>query len=109
MRKIEVRQLSYDLTPVAGLALVGHHLQSLACEFKHLDATLPVRNGVRNSDIVRSYLGLLVQGKSDFDAIGSYRGDTFFKQGEPGIGILIDRYQSRLQSEQMELSRRHLL
>ena len=87
MRKIEVRQLSYDLTPVAGLALVGHHLQSLACEFKHLDATLPVRNGVRNSDIVRSYLGLLVQGKSDFDAIESYRGDTFFKQSL-GIGLL---------------------
>ena len=87
MRKIEVRQLSYDLTPVAGLALVGNLLQSLAPEFKHLDATLPVRNGVLNSDIVRSYLGLLVQGKSDFDAIEGYRGDTFFKQSL-GIALL---------------------
>jgi NitT/TauT family transport system permease protein len=33
--------------------------------------------------------------------IGAIVGDTFFKQGDPGIGILIDRYQSRLQSEQM--------
>jgi NitT/TauT family transport system permease protein len=33
--------------------------------------------------------------------IGAIVGDTFFRQGEPGIGILIDRYQSRLQSEQM--------
>ncbi len=33
--------------------------------------------------------------------IGAIVGDFFFKQGEPGIGILIDRYQSRLQSEQM--------
>jgi NitT/TauT family transport system permease protein len=33
--------------------------------------------------------------------IGAIVGDTFFKQGAPGIGILIDRYQSRLQSEQM--------
>jgi NitT/TauT family transport system permease protein len=33
--------------------------------------------------------------------IGAIVGDTFFKQGEPGIGILIDRYQYRLQSEQM--------
>ena len=33
--------------------------------------------------------------------IGAIVGDTFFKQGEPGVGILIDRYQSRLQSEQM--------
>lgn len=80
MRKIEVRQLPYDLTPVAGLALVGRLLQSLQTEFKHLDAALPVRGGVANSDIVRSYLGLLVQGKSDFDAIENHRSDTFFKQ-----------------------------
>lgn len=33
--------------------------------------------------------------------IGAIVGDFFFRQGSPGIGILIDRYQSRLQSEQM--------
>jgi NitT/TauT family transport system permease protein len=33
--------------------------------------------------------------------IGAIVGDFFFKQGEPGIGILIDLYRSRLQSEQM--------
>jgi len=33
--------------------------------------------------------------------IGAVVGDFFFKQGEPGIGILIDLYRQRLQSEQM--------
>jgi NitT/TauT family transport system permease protein len=33
--------------------------------------------------------------------IGAIVGDFFFKQGEPGIGILIDLYRSRLQTEQM--------
>ena len=33
--------------------------------------------------------------------IGAIVGDFFFQQGDPGIGILIDRYQRRLQSEQM--------
>ena len=33
--------------------------------------------------------------------IGAIVGDFFFKQGEPGIGILIDVYRSRLQSEQL--------
>jgi NitT/TauT family transport system permease protein len=33
--------------------------------------------------------------------IGAIVGDFFFKQGDPGIGILIDRYQSRLLSERM--------
>ena len=82
-----VKQLSYDLTPVAGLALVGHHLQRLAAVFKRIDTALPVRMGVASSDIVRSYLGLLVQGKSDFDAIENFRGDTFFKQSL-GIALL---------------------
>ena len=52
-----------------------------------IDAALPIKGGVANSDIVRSYLGLLTQGKSDFDAIENYRGDAFFKQALD-IGLL---------------------
>jgi NitT/TauT family transport system permease protein len=33
--------------------------------------------------------------------IGAIVGDFFFKQGDPGIGILLDLYRSRLQSEQL--------
>jgi hypothetical protein len=87
MRPFIVRQLDYDLTPVAGLALVGHHLNRLAPVFKQIDAAFPVAGGVANSDILRSYLGLLVQGKSDFDAIENFRGDAFFKQAL-GIKLL---------------------
>lgn len=87
MRPIKVIQLDYDLTPTAGLALVGHHLKSLAPVLAKIDAAMPVRTGVASSDIVRSYLGLLVQGKSDFDAIENLRGDKFFKQSL-GIGLL---------------------
>ncbi len=87
MRPIQVKQLDYDLTPTAGLALVGHHLKTLAPVLADVDAALPVRTGVASSDIVRSYLGLLVQGKSDFDAIENVRGDSFFKQAL-GIGLL---------------------
>jgi Transposase DDE domain group 1 len=87
MRPIQVKQLDYDLTPTAGLALVGHFLKTLAPVLAEVDATLPVRTGVASSDIVRSYLGLLVQGKSDFDAIENLRGDKFFKQSL-GIALL---------------------
>jgi len=80
MRKLIVKQLGYELTPVAGLSLVGHYLRALQPVLARLDAALPVKGGVANSDIVRSYLGLLVQGKSDFGAIENFRGDTFFKQ-----------------------------
>ena len=86
MRPFIVKQLDYDLTQVAGLALVGHHLNRVAPVFKQIDAALPVSGGVANSDILRSYLGLLVQGKSDFDANENFRGDTFFKQA---LGITL--------------------
>ena len=87
MRRIEVKQLKYDLTPVGGLTLVGHHLRALKAQWATLDAALPVRCGVANSDVLRSYVGLLVQGKSDFDAIEGVRGDTFYKEAM-GIGSL---------------------
>ena len=74
MRQLIVKQLDYDLTPVAGLSLVRHLLQPLRPVFKRINAALPVVGGVPNSDVLRSYLGLLVQGKSDFDAIGNFRG-----------------------------------
>jgi Transposase DDE domain group 1 len=87
MRQLIVKQLDYDLTPVAGLALVGNYLKAAQPVLGRLDAALPVKSGVANSDIVRSYLGLLVQGKSDFDAIENFRGDAFYKQSL-GIALL---------------------
>ena len=87
MRKLIVKQLDYDLTPVAGLALVGHYINGIGAQLRELDAAHPVKSGVPSSDIVRSYLGLLVQGKSDFDAIENFRGDAFYKQSL-GIKLL---------------------
>lgn len=87
MRQLIVKQLDYDLTPVAGLALVGQYLKAVQPVLGRLDTALPVKGGVANSDIVRSYVGLLVQGKSDFDAIENFRGDAFYKQAL-GIGLL---------------------
>jgi NitT/TauT family transport system permease protein len=33
--------------------------------------------------------------------VGAVVGDLFFKQGDAGIGVLIDLYRARLQSEQL--------
>jgi hypothetical protein len=44
-----------------------------------VDRQFPVGvGGIANSDILKSYLGLLVQVKNDFDAIEAFRGDEFF-------------------------------
>ncbi|MCG5549597.1 IS1380 family transposase [Halorhodospira halochloris] len=67
------------LTGQAGLALVGRALKRFARVEQHIDPKFPVRGAaLPNSDILTSYLGLLCQGKSDFEAIESYRSEPFF-------------------------------
>jgi hypothetical protein len=45
-----------------------------------IDPRLPVSQGMRTSDLVKSMVGLLSLGKSDFEAIEPFRGDRFFKE-----------------------------
>ncbi len=45
------------------------------------------------------FTGLRISG--GLSVVGAIVGDFFFKQGEPGIGVLLDLYRQRLQSEQL--------
>lgn len=55
---------------------------------QRIDPKFPISGkGISNSDILKSYLGLLVQGKNDFDAIEAFRGDAFFSRAL-GIGTV---------------------
>jgi len=75
-----IKKLSYNLTSTAGLALVGQYMKRLGVQAK-VDRKFPVAaGGIANADIIKSYLGLLVQGKNDFEAIEAFRGDSFFTQ-----------------------------
>ena len=73
-----IKKLPYELTSNAGLALVGQYMKRLGVSSR-VDRKFPVGvGGIANSDILKSYLGLLVQGKNDFEAIEEFRGDDFF-------------------------------
>jgi len=73
-----IKKLPYDLTFNAGLALVGQYMKRLGIS-AGVDRKFPVGvGGIANSDILKSYLGLLVQGKNNFDAVEEFRGDEFF-------------------------------
>jgi len=72
-----IKKLPYDLSSHSGLALVGQYLKHINLPAL-VDPRFPVRSGVPNSAIIKSYLALLCQGKSDFDAIEAFRGDAFF-------------------------------
>lgn len=66
----------------SGLALLGLLLSKTNLS-KRLNQ-LPTESGhdpeIPHSDITKSYLGLLVQGKTEFDHIEAYRDDPFFKK-----------------------------
>ncbi len=59
-----IKKLPYDLSSHAGLALVGKYLKRIKLN-SLVDPAFPVRSGVANSDILKSYLGLLCLGKND--------------------------------------------
>jgi hypothetical protein len=80
MPYFEVKQSAkLQLTSYSGLALIGQCCQAAQVEAV-VDPKLPVSQGMRTSDIVKSVVGLLSIGKSDFEAIEPFRKDRFFKE-----------------------------
>jgi hypothetical protein len=60
--------------------LVDHDLKAVhPAILAGWNQAMRVTAGVSNSDIIRSHLGLLVHGKSDFAAIENFKGDMFYK------------------------------
>ncbi|SEM11341.1 Transposase DDE domain group 1 [Halomonas daqiaonensis] len=77
MPNVKFRASGRTLTSHAGLSIIGQCLDLAGVD--SLDARFPSQ-GVPTSDIIKSYLGLLCLGMSDFDAIENFRQDTPFKQ-----------------------------
>lgn len=76
--KIEQSQQEF-YTSSSGLALVGVALNRYTSLAERVDKAAPKR-GIATSDVLRSYLGLLCQGKSDFAAIRPFfEDDAFFR------------------------------
>ena len=79
MTDFVIKKLPYDLSSHAGLAFIGKYLKRVNVNAL-IDPKFPVRSGVANSEILKSYLALLCMGKSDFDAIESFRDNAFFRR-----------------------------
>jgi len=77
MPRFHLKQSNRHLTSHSGLALVGQCFE--AAQLEKLNARFPTSQGMRTSDIVKSYTGLLSLGKSDFEAIEEFRHQSFFK------------------------------
>lgn len=106
--RFRIRQSQQLITGRAGLVLAGQALSRFAQLPQQLDPSFPVRGtALPTSDVVKSYLGLLCQAKSDFEAIEAYRGDTFFTEalglrGVPSAARLRQRLDEFAGAEALE-------
>jgi len=70
MKRLIIEQSSTETyTSHSGLALVGLCLNQLGGFFKTLKVNIPFHHGTSHLDLIKSYLGILCLGKSDFEAI----------------------------------------
>jgi hypothetical protein len=78
VRHFIIEQSDADFTSHSGLALVGMALDRHSGLAKRVDQQVPLRHGIAHSDVLRTYIGLLSLGKSDFEAVENVRDDEFF-------------------------------
>lgn len=67
-------------TSHSGLALVGLGVNRFTKLSGRLKRTMPDTKTISNIDVIRSYIGLLALGKSDYEAITDMRDDRFFHE-----------------------------
>ena len=79
MPRFKLKTSNRELTSHGGLALVGQCLEIINIEAV-IDGQVPVKQGIKTSEIIKSAVGLLSIGKSDFEAIEAFREDRFFKR-----------------------------
>jgi len=73
--------INEELTPVGGLSAVGAWIDHtlLRQRFDQLKLEGFVRPEISHGDVCVSFLGLLCQGKTDYDHIEAFRDDKFFR------------------------------
>lgn len=87
MRRFIIERSEEDLTSHSGLALTGMAVSRYTDLAQSLKREVPLRHGISHADVLRSYLGLLCLGKSDFEAVSNVREDEFFAAAL-GIGTV---------------------
>ena len=78
MKPLKIEQSTADIVSQSGLALIGQDINRYTTLTQELDTQVPLRHGIKHSDVVKSYLGLVSAGKNDFEAITTIESELFF-------------------------------
>jgi hypothetical protein len=78
MKRFKIEQSEADIISHGGLALIGQAVQRYTHLAREIDAQVPLRHGIRHSDVIKSYLAMLCLGKNDFEAINTIESEFYF-------------------------------
>ena len=98
MKRLILEQSSEEFyTSHSGLALAGACINRYSDLGRYVGRVAKGSDHIAEIDILRSYIGLLCLGKSDYQAIATMREDDYFKQAL-GIGRIpsVERLRQRL-------------
>jgi hypothetical protein len=78
MKRFKIGTTQSEIVSHGGLSLIGQALKRHTHLIDSADKQIPLRHGIRHSDILMSYLGLLCTGKNDFEAINGIESELYF-------------------------------
>jgi hypothetical protein len=80
MRQFIIGQSKHEFTSHSGMALIGQCLRRYTDLKRRANIVAPMRHGIGSGDVVAAYVGLLCQGKTDYEAIENFRDNRFFRE-----------------------------
>ena len=69
MRTYRLEQSAREIISHAGVALIGVVIEKHTFQAQAIEQGLPKRHGTPISDMAKTYLGIMAQGKNDFQVI----------------------------------------
>ena len=78
MKRFILEQSDAEIISHGGLSLIGQAIKQYTNLTQALDKGIALRHGIKHSDVVKSYLGLLATGKNDFEAINGIDSEFYF-------------------------------
>jgi hypothetical protein len=78
MKRFKIGTTNSEIISHAGLSLIGQAIKRHTRLTQSVDKQVPLRHGIRHSDILMSYMGLLSIGKNDFEAINGIESELYF-------------------------------
>lgn len=78
MKRFKIERSDADIISHGGLALIGQAIKRHTNFTGEIDAQIPLRHGIKHSDVLKSYLAMLCLGKNDFEAINTIESEFYF-------------------------------